>query len=63
MNKLNNTELDYYTNKYFDKSIEVNKDDFNLSEEYYQIAIYLRELKRYRALAEQDELIFKKIYE
>ena len=48
MNKLNNTELDYYTNKYFDKSTEVNKDDFNLSEEYYQIAIYLRELKRYR---------------
>ena len=63
MNKLNNTELDYYTNKYFDKSTEVNKDDFNLSEEYYQISIYLRELKRYRALAEQDELIFKKIYE
>lgn len=62
MNKISNMELDYYIDKYFDKSIEVNKSNYNLSEEYHQISIYLRELKRYRELAEQDELIFKKIY-
>lgn len=61
MNKINNLELMHYIDKYFDKAIE-NKE-CNLSEEYYQVAIYLSELKRYRELAEQNEWILKKIYE
>lgn len=60
MSKINNLELIHYINKYFDKANQIQ--DCNLSEEYYQIAIYLSELKRFRELAEDDNVIFEKIY-
>ena len=60
MKKINNLELTHYINKYLDKANETQ--ECVLSEEYYQIAIYLLELKRYRELAEENELIFKEIY-
>ena len=60
MNKINNLELTHYINKYFDKANETQ--DCIISEEYYQIAIYLLELERYRELAEENESIFKEIY-
>lgn len=60
MNKINNLELIRYIDEYFDKAAKTK--DCNLSEEYYQVAIYLSELKSYRELAEQNEWILKKIY-